>query len=88
MAASTDRMHEAQHGRVQRLSPQVMKRCRCLGWQPAGARSEVGAVGPIAEQRVADMREMDPDLVRPPRLEPALDEAANRLTGRVAEPLE
>src|SRR5262245_34619634 len=39
-------------------------------------------IGCIADQRMPDMREMDADLMRAPRLQPALEQRSERLVAR------
>src|SRR5215471_18840653 len=64
-------MHEAEPPGMQGLTPKgrdaLADRARS-GDGPPGAR----AVKRIADQRMAEMREMNADLVRPPRGKPAL----------------
>ena len=66
-------MLETERLSVQRLT---IKRRSAPGRrvEPVRLGLEAGAIDRIAEQRMADMGEMDPDLVRAPGLQPARDQ--------------
>ena len=59
-----------------------------LRGQMADLGLEAGAVGGVSEQGVADMGHVDADLVRPPGLQPAFDQARDRLAVLAVEGLQ
>ena len=68
-------MAEAEHGGVQRLAVEPLERVSALWGKPRRLGPEPGSIDRIAKQGMADMGEMDADLVRPPGLQPAGDQA-------------
>ena len=71
-------MLEAERPGVERLALEFHERGRCRLRQLMGAGGKARAVDRIAEQRVADMGHVDADLVGPPGLQPAFDQACDR----------
>src|SRR6056297_870958 len=70
--------------RVAEAEPAGMERLARETCERAGRRT-AAAIDRVADQRMADMRRMDPDLVRAPRLEPAFDERRERAPRRPCE---
>src|SRR5215470_3347903 len=64
---------------MQSLSAKGLERIGGRLGQPGGLRLEARPVDLIPHQRVADMGEVDPDLVRPPGFELAGEEARDWL---------
>src|SRR5215207_11702800 len=58
------RVLEPEHGRVQSLAAEAAKRLARLRRKPDRLGLEPGPIALVAEERVADLRHMDPDLVR------------------------
>src|ERR1043165_6934828 len=69
---------EAQYMGVQGLSAKSLQGLPGVLLQADGLGLEAGAVGVVAEQRMAKMRQVDADLVRPARLQPAGEQACDR----------
>ena len=65
---------------VKRLPAKSRQRFPGVFRQKRGLGLEAGPVDGIAQERMADMGEMDPDLVGPPGLEPAGEEGGDRLS--------
>src|SRR5215213_10942392 len=64
---------------MQRLSAKGRKGLACFGIQQGGLGLEAGSVGVVAQQRVADVGEMDADLVGAAGLQPAGQQTRDRL---------
>src|ERR1700722_10013922 len=69
------RMLETQHCRVQSLAAEARKRRPCGLVEKRGLGLEPRAIDRIAQERMTDRGHVDPDLVGPPGLQPAGDEA-------------
>src|SRR6476620_11267 len=73
---------------MQSLPSKGLQRLLGPGRQPARLGFEAGAVGGVAQKRMAGMRQMDPDLVGAPGLEAALDQARYRFAVLAVEALQ
>src|SRR6266481_4766826 len=71
-------MHNAQEVGMKGLTVKGRERIACRREEKLGLGLEAGGVNGVADERVADMGEMNADLMGPPRLELARDEAGNR----------
>ena len=72
-------MAEGKESRVQRLSRKAADHFRKVPGQPVGLGRKRPAVDGVADQRVADMGQVHPDLVRAARFEPAIDDCSSRI---------
>src|SRR3954468_6936635 len=71
-------MLEAQDMGMQGLSCKGIKGLACVFGQQDGLGPETRPVGVVAEQRMPDMGQMHPDLMRPPGLQPAGGQGGDR----------
>src|SRR5665647_3586009 len=70
---------DSQEISMQGLSAKTLQSGFCLGAEPAGFGLESGAVGGVAQDRMADMGQMHPDLMGPAGFEGAGEQAGDRL---------
>ena len=78
-------MLEAEHGGVERLAAQCFQGRPYRGAELGFARRKSGSIGRVTQKRMADMRHVNPDLVRPPGFERATDQTGDRLFVRASE---
>src|SRR2546423_1549819 len=66
--------------RVQRLTPEFFQGCGGCGRKPRGLGLETRPIDRIAQKRMPDCRKVHPDLVCAAGLEPAGEQACDRLS--------
>src|SRR5665213_4487298 len=73
---------------MQSLSAKTLHGGASLRAEPAGLGFETGAIGGIAQDRMADMGQMHPNLVGAAGLEGTSEQARDRLAVRACEPFQ
>src|SRR5262249_51015995 len=81
------RMLEAQHMGMERLAIKIGERFAGLGAEQRCLGLEPRPIDAVAEQRVADMGKMHPNLMRPAGFEPAGQKARHRTASDTVVPL-